>query len=165
MSEGLRSILLGPSTLFLGPILGIALILAFSGHGWSEDRRARRQVIKVLLVAVVLQGLHFAEELYTGLHLELPALFGLAPWSLGFFVGFNLFWLAVWLISAFAFDRGNRAALAPIWFLALAAVGNGIIHPLLALRVGGYFPGLVTAPVMGVAGVVVWMRLIRISRA
>ncbi|MBI2569230.1 MAG: hypothetical protein HYV63_19595 [Candidatus Schekmanbacteria bacterium] len=38
---------------------------------------------------------------------------------------------------------------------------NGIGHPLFAVASGGYFPGLITSPLIGVAGVVLWGRLLR----
>ena len=34
-------------------------------------------------------------------------------------------------------------------FLAIGMVLNGIVHPLLSVRAGGYFPGLVTSPLVG----------------
>jgi len=37
---------------------------------------------------------------------------------------------------------------------------NGIAHPLLAVDAAGYFPGLITAPMLGVAGAALWMRLV-----
>jgi hypothetical protein len=54
----------------------------------------------------------------------------------------------------------SRAAYFPIWFFALAAILNGVAHPLLAIRAGGYFPGLVTAPFLGVVGVWLCARLL-----
>jgi hypothetical protein len=38
-----------------------------------------------------------------------------------------------------------RTAGAALWFLAIAAIANGIGHPAMSLAVGGYFPGLFTA--------------------
>ena len=40
---------------------------------------------------------------------------------------------------------------------------NGVAYPLLAVDAGGYFPGLITAPVLGVAGAVLWMRLLALT--
>lgn len=55
------------------------------------------------------------------------------------------------------------AALAA-WFLAIAGMFNGIAHPLLAIAAGGYFPGLVNSPFIGVASVWFWLRLLRATR-
>jgi len=33
-----------------------------------------------------------------------------------------------------------------VWFYAIVGgIGNGIMHPILSLRQGGYFPGLITS--------------------
>ena len=45
--------------------------------------------------------------------------------------------------------------------LAIAGTFNGIAHPALALAAGGYFPGLISSPVIGVAGVLLWRSLLR----
>ena len=44
-------------------------------------------------------------------------------------------------------------------------MANGLAHPLLAIRAGGYFPGLATAPLVGVVGVMLFRRLLRITDA
>jgi hypothetical protein len=80
-----------------------------------------------------------------------------------FFVSFNLFWLAIWILSASAFAARRRAAFFPLWFLAIGCTANGIAHPLLSMRTGGYFPGLVTSLAVGVIGVVLLRRLALIT--
>lgn len=53
--------------------------------------------------------------------------------------------------------------LVPIWFFALGMAVNGVAHPLLALQAGGYFPGLVSSPVVGGFGVMLWSRLLEVT--
>jgi hypothetical protein len=53
--------------------------------------------------------------------------------------------------------------LFPLWFLGIACALNGLAHPLLALRSGGYFPGLITSPLVGVAGVLLLWRTLRVT--
>jgi hypothetical protein len=60
--------------------------------------------------------------------------------------------------------RGSRLALFPIWFFALASIGNGIAHPVLAIIARGYFPGLVTSPIVGIVGILLWRRLTLLTR-
>ena len=86
----------------------------------------------------------------------IPAILGLPSWSDNFFVAFNLIWLSVWILSAVGLQRGHRFALFPVWFFAIAAIVNGIAHPLLPVVARGYFPGLVTSPILGVFGVLLW---------
>jgi hypothetical protein len=157
----LRSVLAGTSGLALVFLISVGLTLA-RPHV-SFEANARHKFLGLFAVALGAQCLHFTEELLTGFHERFPALLGFAPWSTTFFVSFNLAWIAVWAISALALRPGFAAALAPLWFLALALLVNGIAHPLLALRAGGYFPGLYTSPLVGVSGALLSARLWRLT--
>jgi hypothetical protein len=105
------------------------------------------------------------EELVTRFHQRFPALLSLPAWPQDFFVTFNLMWLSVWVLSAIGLQRGYRPALFPAWFFAIAAIVNGIAHPALAIASGGYFPGLITSPVVGVLGALLWLRLQKFTRS
>jgi hypothetical protein len=96
----------------------------------------------------------------TGFPQRFPALLGLAPWSTAFFVSFNMFWIAIWSCSCWGATAGWRVALFPLWFLAVAGLANGVAHPLLSVRAAGYFPGLFTSPVVGVAGFLLVRQLV-----
>jgi hypothetical protein len=108
---------------------------------------------------VLTQAVHFVEELSTGFHRRFPEALGLPAWSTAFFVSFNVAWLVAWVLCIPGLTARRHLALFPLWFLAIAAVANGIAHPALAARAGGYFPGLVTAPVLGVGGLLLLRRL------
>ncbi len=151
MSE-LRSIVVGAVGLEVAAVA--ALVLAVVRRGGSDGRAAR-----LLLAGTALQAMHFAEEYATGFQVRFPALRGLPPWSDGFFVSFNVAWLAIWTVAAIGLRRGVRAAFFPAWFFALAGIGNGIMHPACSLAVRGYFPGLFTSPLVGGAGVLLCRRL------
>jgi hypothetical protein len=58
---------------------------------------------------------------------------------------------------------GVRLLMFPLWFLAIAMMVNGVAHPLLGLDARGYFPGLATAPALGVVGAMLWMRLLSLT--
>jgi len=152
----------GPSLAILGVAMVVALGLTIR-RDWRSgaDLRSAAWLVAVTLVA---QALHFGEELATGFELRFPALFGLGPMSNGFFVSFNVGWLAIWMLAGWGLARRFRPALFPLWFLAIGSAMNGIAHPLLALRAGGYFPGLVTSPLVGVAGFLLLRRLATITR-
>lgn len=107
--------------------------------------------------------MHFAEELTTGFHEQFPALFGLPPMPLDLFVAANLVWLGIWSVSIAWIRRAHPVPLFAAWFLAVAGCANGVVHPLLALAAGGYFPGLFTSPFIGLAGFWLWRRLMRLS--
>jgi hypothetical protein len=105
------------------------------------------------------QCLHFIEEFVTRFPDRFPALLGLPAWSENFFVVFNLICLSVWILSAIGVQKGHRIALFPAWFFAIAAIANGIAHPVLAAVARGYFPGLISSPVVGLLGVSLWLKL------
>jgi hypothetical protein len=161
MSEQLRSILVGTAGLAAAAVA--ALILTVSRRPIDVDEPRLRSTVRLAIVAILFQSAHFAEELATGFHQRFPPVLGLAPWPPGFFLCFNLVWLAVWAASAWGLAARRRAALFPLWFLAVAGVANGVAHPLLSIRAGGYFPGLVTSPLVGIAGVLLFRQLLAIT--
>ena len=161
MSDSARSILLGTSG--LSATAGVALLLTLARRVGVEPYELR-SAARIALITTACQAGHFLEELASGFHRRFPELFGLAPWSARFFVAFNLTWLAIWVLSARGLLRRRRAALFPLWFLALGALGNLVAHPLFALRAGGYFPGLVTAPFVGCFGLLLARALLRVTQ-
>jgi hypothetical protein len=149
------SALIGTLGLTLAAI--VALALASSRPGIAAEHRVG--VRRIAVAAVVLQASHFCEEALQQFYLRFPELLGLAPWSREFFVAFNLAWLAIWVLAIACLAKFPRAAAFPLWFLAIASTANGIVHPLLSLAVAGYFPGLWSSPLLGIAGVVLLRAL------
>jgi hypothetical protein len=158
MSPELRSILIGTGGLWLAA--GFALVLSLRRRSTGMTAVARRAMWSAL-AATGVQGGHFAEEWRTDFFREFPRQLGLAPWPADFFWWFNVIWLAVWIVSAIGVSRGARIAYFPLWFLALTGMLNAVVHPLLALIAGGYFPGLWTSPAVGVFGFMLWRALHR----
>ncbi|MCP4308384.1 MAG: hypothetical protein GY788_26590 [bacterium] len=152
-----------PSVLVLAVIAIVALWLTISRGGVAASAAAVQRAVWIAVVAVVAQAGHFAEELATGLHERLPAVFGLPPMSLRLFVAVNLAWLGIWALSVWGLARRLQAALFPLWFLGIAGVANGLLHPLLALNAGGYFPGLATSLLMAAIGVLLLAQLARVT--
>lgn len=161
MSEGVRSIVAGQSALYV--LAAVALLLTVV-RATPRDPRQIADLRRAFLAGVACQCIHMIEELLTGFHVLLPAVFGQPAWSAEFFVTFNVAWIAVWVLAAAALEGWPRLALFPIWFFGLGMVGNAVWHPLLALLRQGYFPGLFTSPLVGIAGVVVMRRLIAATR-
>lgn len=157
MSDRLESMLIGTAGLAFAAF--VAFYLAFARSAADAEPAARDRLVRLVALAVLVQGAHFAEELATGFERRFPELLGLAAWTTRFFVGFNLFWLAVWAVAVFGVRAGVDAAYFPIWFLGIGMAMNGLVHPMLALMAGGYFPGLVSSPFAGALGVVLLRRL------
>ncbi len=152
-----------PSVAVLTIMAVVALWLTISRGGVTAGPPAVRSAVWTAAIATAAQAGHFVEELTTGLHERLPAAFGLPPMSLRLFISFNVAWLVIWALSTWGLARRHHVALFPLWFLGIAAVANGLLHPLLALNAGGYFPGLATSPVMAVVGALLLVRLSRVT--
>lgn len=148
-----------PSSVVLGLAALCALGLARSRWSPAEKVAERAAAARVLGLSVAIQGVHFVEEAANGFPERLGSLFGLPGMPHSFFLYFNLAWLGVWVASVWGVRAGWRAAFFAAWFLAIAAMVNGIAHPLLSVASGGYFPGLVSSPLIGAAGIWLWLRL------
>ena len=148
-----------PSIAVLGLVAVAALILAIGRPSSANLVTQRTTASRMLAIATAIQAVHVVEEWATGFHVRFPALFGLESIPLSLFVGFNLAWIVFWIASVPLIPRGRRPAFFAAWFLAIAGMLNGVAHPLLAVASGGYFPGLVTSPAIGIAGVFLWLRL------
>src|SRR5215472_8720079 len=158
----MRSALVG--TAGLTALACVALLLTLQRRLKPTDPATERRTIALFAVGILLQCAHFIEEYATGFYRLFPRMLGLSAWSPRFFLIFNLTWLAIWVWAAFAARTHSRAAYFPIWFFALAAIANGVAHPLLAIHAGGYFPGLVSAPFVGGVGVWLFVRLFEMTR-
>lgn len=159
--NALESTLIG--TLGLTLAAGAALLLAVIRRPVEGRVEECGRASMILALGLVCQVLHVAEEFGTRFYERLPIALGLAPWPASFFVILNLSWLAIWGWAVFGMRAGYRPAFFPAWFFAIAAMVNGVAHPLLAIRSGGYFPGLVTSPLLGVVGAWLLIRLVALT--
>jgi hypothetical protein len=148
-----------PSIFVLGLAALAALHLALGRRSPPENMAERFAASRVLALATGLQAVHFAEEATTGFHERLGAVLGLPGIPFSGFVVFNLTWLGIWVASILGLRSGRAAAFFAAWFLAIAGMVNGIAHPLLAVAAGGYFPGVISSPLIGAASVWLWLRL------
>ena len=148
-----------PSILVLGSAAIAALLLVLNRLTPPEKVAERLAASRALAVGVGVQSVHFAEEAATRFNEQLGALLDLPAMPFSGFVVFNLTWIGIWVASVPGLRSARPAAFFAAWFLAIAGMLNGIAHPLLAIAAGGYFPGLVTSPVIGGVSVWLWLRL------
>lgn len=141
-----------PSIVVLGLAALAALVLVLSRRSAPDKVAERDGAARALALAVVVQGVHFMEEAATGLHERLGGLLGLPGIPFSGFLVFNLVWLALWVASVPGLRSAQPAAIFAAWFLAIAGMFNGILHPLLAVVQGGYFPGLASTRPSRVSG-------------
>src|SRR5262245_53283281 len=94
--QNMRSILLGTSALGVAAV--VALLLTLTRRALKPDSPHRDPVINLLLIGISIHCLHFVEEFVTRLNDRFPQELGLPAWSSEFFVAFNLFWIAIWVL-------------------------------------------------------------------
>jgi len=112
-----------------------------------------RRIQLVFLLLILAQAAHSVEEYVTKLYeVFAPARFvsGLisSNLALGFLIANALlvaFGLWCWAVPV---RSGWRAARGLIWFWTILELGNGLGHSFFALQRGGYFPGVITAPLL-----------------
>jgi hypothetical protein len=125
----------------------------------------RRQL--VFLFLILAQGAHSIEEYVTKLYeVFAPARFvsGLVSSDLGLgFLVVNgslvMFGLWCWAVPVRSGWHGARGFM---WFWTILEMSNGIGHSALALSRGGYFPGVVTAPLL--LAFAVWLAILLIRQ-
>ncbi len=150
-----------PSIIALGLVALVALRLTRIRTSDSSLEQARQSASRVLSIMVVIQSVHFAEELKTGFHNAFGPAFGQPPMPVSVFVALNVTLIALWIYSIPGLRKGTTLAFGLSWFLAIAGVMNGVAHPLLAINQGGYFPGLLTAGFVLVAGAFLIRKLMK----
>jgi hypothetical protein len=153
---------MGAAVVFLSVGLVISYLI-WIGARWKNDPGV---VLPAYLLAVVVQCVHFTEEYLTGFQRQFPKLLMGYEWSDARFVGFNMAWLAVFVLAAPGVYRRLPLAYLVVIFLALiGGVGNGAGHLLLSALQGRYFPGLITAPFCLLAGIAVLTKLFSETQA
>ena len=160
MREPVLSILLGTSGLTVAFLVSLMLAVRRPPLASAQVPDVQRAAT----FAVAGQAVHFVEELWYGFHVRFPETLGLSPWPRGFFVTFNVTWLLIWMVAIATLARFRRLTAVALWFLAIASIANGVVHPVLSIIAGGYFPGLWSSFVVGMLGVVLVRRLASASR-
>jgi hypothetical protein len=140
-----------------------AMILALGCYFQTSYRHMPKpdRVLPVYLIALAIQFLHFTEEYVYGFHYRVTELMeGMPAFSANTFVIFNMIAYCLFLLAGVGMYKGLKFPMIIVWFFTCAAtIGNGVLHPLLALRVGGYFPGLFTSFAYLIVGPMLFLRL------
>jgi hypothetical protein len=144
---------------FFAPAMVVAFV-CYVRTSYREMPKAER-VLPVYLVALAIQFLHFTEEYVFGFHIRITEIMaGWPPFDDNVFVAFNMIAYSLFLLGGLGMYRGMKFPMIIVWFFAIAGVfGNAILHLLLAVRVGGYFPGLFTSFAGWILGPILLTRL------
>ena len=127
------------------------------------------RVQSAFLLLVVAQAAHSVEEYAARLYESFaPARFisglisdDLAVGFLAANAGLVAFGLWCWAVPV---RSGWPSAPLFLWFWVAIEIANGLAHPAFAIVRGGYFPGLITAPLLLVASIGLAARISRDSR-
>ncbi len=139
----------------------------------AHDSMAKKVIVKrriqlVFLFLILAQGAHSIEEYVAGLYeVFAPARFVSSLVSQDLALGFLVvnaalvtFGLWCWAVPV---RSGWPVAGGLVWFWTILELGNGIGHSTLALSRRGYFPGVITAPLLLLfAG---WLVVLRTRKA
>ncbi len=139
--------------------LDLALLVALVAWLQTKWRPRARGIVRTYLLGLVAFAAHFGEEYATGFYRSWPSLLGY-EWQPLQFVAFNAAWASLFVLAAVGAARRRPVAYLVVIFFAIGGgVLNGIGHVVLALATARYFPGLLTAPLMLIAGVAVLRSL------
>ena len=140
-----------------------AMGLSYLCHMASTAKQAPdpKEVLPLYQVALASQFLHFTEEFATGFYRRWPEeIFHTEPYDLNTFVAINMVSYAAFTLAGLAMAKGVRPLLLIAWFFMLMGVlDNAIQHPIYALKVRGYFPGLYSSSLYWVLGPMLVRRL------
>jgi Protein of unknown function with HXXEE motif len=140
-----------------------AIVAAFFCYLLTSYRQMPKvdRVLPIYLLALAIQFLHFTEEYIYGFQFRLTEIMsGMPPFKTNVFVAFNMIAYCLFLLAGLGMYKGIKFAMIIVWFFVIGGVlGNAIWHPLLALRVGGYFPGLYTSFAYWILGPILVRRL------
>ncbi len=140
-----------------------AMIVAFVCYLLTSYREMPKveRVLPIYLIALAIQFLHFTEEYIYGFHLRITELMaGIPPFNINTFVAFNMIAYCLFLLAGLGMYKGLKFPMIIVWFFVFGGVvGNAIWHPLMSLRVGGYFPGLFTSFAYWIVGPILLKRL------
>jgi len=137
------------------PAMFVSVMLVISYGLWVGSNWCVTPQLKIVFsIGVIIFLGHAAEEYLTGLHEALPELFGRAAWSDFQYLVFNGVWALVFSVAAITVKTGRSLPVLIILFFAIAGgVGNGVLHLLLVMQRGAYFPGAWTALLCFIVGV------------
>jgi len=124
---------------------------------------ALRRITRPFAFLIAAQAAHSVEECWYRLYDRLaPARFVAELFSHDLARGFavaNTLLVLAGVGGIFVVRRGGSAARGVAWFWAVLEIVNGVNHIAFALVAGGYFPGLVTAPLLLGSGAYLVRRL------
>jgi hypothetical protein len=118
-------------------------------------------VLPLYLLAVGIQLLHFMEEFLAKFYVRKPVeIYGANPFTVEEFVVSQMSMFFLLIIGAIGIYKRWKIPMVMVWFLVIFfLLVNAIQHPIFALTVGGYFPGLYTSVAGWILGPILFKKL------
>lgn len=119
------------------------------------------RVLPFYLLAVGLQLIHFAEEFITGFHVRIGTeIYNKTPYTDNMMVINQMSLFFLFIVGAIAIFKKWKPPMFIVWFVIIMMLFvNAIQHPIFAIMVKGYFPGLITSQFGWILGPILFKRL------
>ncbi len=119
------------------------------------------RVLPLYLGALAIQMIHFIEEFVTGFQSRFPVeIYHSAPFSANEFVISQMALYSFLIVAAIGIFKQWKIPMIMAWFLiVMLLIVNALQHPIYALMVKGYFPGLYTSFAGWILGPVMFKRM------
>jgi hypothetical protein len=152
-SQGLSTILT------YGASMGVSYILYLLTC--YQRMPAAESVLPLYLLALAVQMLHFIEEFITRFYVRFPVeIYHSAPFPVDEFVISQMVLFALLIVGAIGIFKQWKIPMVMVWFLiVMLLIVNAVQHPIYALVVRGYFPGLYTSVAGWVLGPMLFRRV------
>ena len=140
-------LLIGSPSIWITAVFGFFLVVSLLYYYlfYSKTAVPDLRIAQWYYVALAVQCAHFIEEYIGEIYVRLPALLEIPPIGKDEFVLFNLGAYAIFILGGIALFKGSRSfMLIPLFFVLFGVLANGIIHLILTLWNGSYFPGFYT---------------------
>lgn len=112
----------------------------------AQEMPDAERFLPYYLLALAVQLIHFAEEYTFGFQVRIvDVLPAMPPFDQTTFVVFNMVAYAIFLLGGIGVFYKVRSSMLIVWFFSIVFLANSVWHLLLAVWVGGYFPGLYTS--------------------
>lgn len=122
-------------------------------------------ILPLYLLALGIQFIHFTEEYLTDFTIAVPGLLGEPAYPTDYWIVFNMVAYTVFILGGIILFKSIKSLMIiPLFFITVGVLINAVGHILLALYVGGYFPGLYTALIYIIIGPVLIKRVFQTTK-
>jgi hypothetical protein len=120
---------------------------------FSRRTPTPEKTLTFYLLLLGIQFLHFTEEYLANFETVVPAFLGQEAYSQDYWVVFNMVAYFIFILGGIIiYKRMNEYMIIPLFFILVGVLLNSIVHILVSIYTGGYFPGLYTAIVYAILG-------------